>query len=170
MSEFDFPLLNASLNGLSAIFLAFGYYWIRRGSQATHRKFMLAAFVASILFLLCYIGYHGYNGYVLHKGPTVFREPPWFRTIYLGILLSHTLLAVLIVPLAIITLRRGLGGNFVRHRVIARWTWPVWMYVSVTGVLIYLLLYRVLPQARQPAEVRIPGQQAIAALNEEAAP
>jgi uncharacterized membrane protein YozB (DUF420 family) len=107
---------------------------------------MVAAFAASILFLLSYLSYHGYNGYVLHKGPTVFRNPPWFRPIYLALLLSHTLLAVLIVPLAIMTLRRALRGNFVRHRALARWTWPIWMYVSVTGVLIYLLLYRIFPQ------------------------
>ena len=82
----------------------------------------------------------------MHRGPTVFKDPAWFRPIYLTILLTHTVLAIAIVPLAIITLTRALRSRFDRHRQIARWTWPLWMYVSVTGVLIYLLLYRIFPQ------------------------
>jgi uncharacterized membrane protein YozB (DUF420 family) len=143
----DLPAVNASLNGLSAIFLGAGYYFIRRKNQTAHRNCMIAAFVASTVFLACYLTYHGCLAYYLHRGPTVFREPAWFRPIYLGILLTHTLLAVVIVPLALITLQRALRRRFERHKQIARWTWPLWMYVSLTGVLIYLLLYRIFPQS-----------------------
>jgi uncharacterized membrane protein YozB (DUF420 family) len=146
MSLADLPIVNASLNGLSAIFLGAGYYFIRRKDQAAHRKCMLTAFTTSVLFLVCYITYHTYLAYYLHRGPTVFRNPAWFRPIYLAILLTHTVLAAAIVPLALITLSRALRQKFDRHRVIARWTWPLWMYVSVTGVVIYLLLYRIFPQ------------------------
>jgi len=142
----DLPAVNASLNGISAIFLGAGYYFIRRKNQVAHRNCMIAAFAASTLFLACYLTYHGYLACVLHRGPTEFRKPPGFRPIYLGILLTHTLLAVLVVPLALTTLSRALRQRFDRHRKIARWTWPCWMYVSVTGVLIYLLLYRIFPQ------------------------
>ncbi len=146
MSLLDLPVVNAGLNGLSAIFLGFGFYHIRRKNQRVHRKFMLAAFVTSVLFLIGYLTYHTYLGVVLHRGPTVFREPAAFRPVYLAILLTHTVLAAVIVPLVLITLSRGLRQRFDRHRVIARWTWPLWMYVSVTGVLIYLLLYQIFPQ------------------------
>jgi uncharacterized membrane protein YozB (DUF420 family) len=146
VSVADLPAVNACLNGISAIFLGAGYYFIRRKNQVAHRNCMIAAFVASTLFLGCYLTYHGYLACYLHRGPTVFRNPLGFRPIYLGILLSHTLLAVVIVPLALITLHRALRRRFERHKKIARWTWPCWMYVSVTGVLIYLLLYRIFPQ------------------------
>ena len=146
MSPADLPAVNACLNGVSAIFLGAGYYFIRRKNQAAHRKCMIAAFVASTLFLACYLTYHGYLAYYLHRGPTVFRGPAGFRPIYLGILLTHTLLAMLIVPLALITLHRAWRQRFELHRKIARWTWPCWIYVSVTGVVIYLLLYRIFPQ------------------------
>ena len=146
MSLGDLPAVNACLNGLSAVFLGTGYYFIRRGNRVAHHKCMLAAFVTSMLFLACYLTYHGYLAYYLHKGPTVFREPAAFRPIYLAILLTHTLLAIVIVPLALITLWRALRQRFDRHKRIARWTWPLWMYVSVTGVLIYLLLYQIYPQ------------------------
>ena len=146
MSPADLPVVNASLNGLSAVFLGIGYALIRQGRQSAHRKFMLAAFVASTLFLISYLTYHGYLAYVLHRGPTRFLEPAWFRPIYLALLMTHTLLAVVILPLVLITLSRGLRGRFDPHRRIARWTWPLWMYVSVTGVLIYFLLYQIFPQ------------------------
>ena len=107
---------------------------------------MISAVVASVLFLACYITYHGYRAYYLHVGPTRFLNPAWFRPIYLTILLTHTVLAVVILPLVIITLVRALKGRFDRHRAIARWTWPLWMYVSVTGVVIYFLLYQIFPQ------------------------
>jgi uncharacterized membrane protein YozB (DUF420 family) len=146
MSVADLPAVNATLNGLSAILLWAGYYFIRRKNREAHRNCMIAAFVTSTLFLACYLTYHGYLAYYLHRGPTVFRDPAWFRPIYLGILLTHTLLAMVIVPLVLVTLQRALRARFELHKRIARWTWPLWMYVSVTGVLIYLLLYRIFPQ------------------------
>lgn len=146
MSPADLPVVNASLNGLSALFLGWGYYFIRRGESRAHRRCMLAAFATSTLFLACYLTYHGYLAYYLHRGPTLFRNPAWFRPIYLAILLTHTVLAVVIVPLVLITLSRGLKEHYKAHRKIARWTWPLWMYVSVTGVLIYVFLYQVFPQ------------------------
>ena len=146
MSWADLPAVNACLNGSSGVLLSAGYYFIRRKNKAAHRNCMVAAFVTSTLFLACYLTYHGYLAYHLHRGPTVFKNPGWFRPIYLGILLTHTVLAALIVPLALITLVRALRQRFESHKQIARWTWPCWMYVSVTGVLIYLLLYQIFPQ------------------------
>jgi putative membrane protein len=146
MSPLDLPVVNACLNALSAVFLGLGYYFIRCKNQTAHRNCMVAAFTTSILFLACYLTYHGYLAYHLHQGPTVFKNPAWFRPIYLILLLTHTVLAMAIVPLVIITLNRALRQRFDAHRKIARWTWPLWMYVSVTGVLIYLLLYQIFPQ------------------------
>ncbi len=150
MSPADLPPVNALLNGLSAVFLSAGYYFIRRKNQNAHRRCMLLAFAASVLFLVCYLTYHTYLAYYLHRGPTIFRDPAWFRPVYLLILLTHTVLAVVIVPLALMSLWRGLKQRFESHRRIARWTWPLWMYVSVTGVLIYVLLYQVFPQKAAP--------------------
>ena len=146
MSILDLPAVNAFLNGLSAALLAAGFYFIRRKNIPAHRACMMGAFGASILFLISYLTYHTYLGLVLHRGPTVFREPAGFRPVYLAILLTHTILAVVIVPLVLVTLRRALKERFELHRKIARWTWPLWMYVSATGVLIYFLLYRIFPQ------------------------
>src|SRR5258708_37828855 len=120
MSPKDLPVVNACLNGLSAILLGFGYYFIRRKNQTAHRNCMIAAFGASVLFLICYITSHSYLAYYLHQGPTVFLNPPWFRPIYLAILLTHTVLAVVIVPMVIMTLSRALRQRFDRHRKIAR--------------------------------------------------
>jgi len=147
MSPADLPIVNACLNGLSALLLSAGYYYIRRKEQKAHRNCMIAAFVTSTLFLICYLTYHGYLAYYLHRGPTVFKDPLWFRPIYLGILLTHTALAVVIVPLVLVSLSRALRQRFDLHRKIARWTWPLWMYVSITGVVIYLLLYQIFPQS-----------------------
>ena len=135
MSLRDLPTVNATLNGLAAVLLVWGYSLIRRKRVETHRKVMLAAFVTSSLFLICYLVYHAQVGSVrfLKAGP--------IRTVYLGILASHTLLAAAVPVLAIITLRRGLGGRYAMHRRIARWTLPIWLYVSVTGVVVYLMLY-----------------------------
>jgi len=140
------PAVNACLNGASAVLLGAGYYFIRRKNKVAHRNCMLAAFFVSTLFLGCYLTYHGYAAYHLHRGPTVFRDPVWFRPIYLGILLTHTALAAAIVPLTLATMHCALRQRFQRHKKLARWSWPCWMYVSVTGVLIYLLLYRIFPQ------------------------
>jgi len=146
MTPADLPAVNAGLNFLSAVFLSMGYAFIRRGRREAHRRCMLAAFITSTLFLACYLTYHAYVAYYLGKGPTIFRDPAWFRPIYLAILLTHTILAMVVVPLALRSLYLGLKGRFDAHRRLSRWTWPIWMYVSVTGVAIYLLLYQVFPQ------------------------
>jgi uncharacterized membrane protein YozB (DUF420 family) len=146
MSLAGLPAVNACLNGLSAILLSAGYRFIRQKNRDAHRTCMIAAFVTSALFLVCYLAYHGCRAYYQHQGPTRFNGPSGFRPFYLGVLLTHTVLAMLIVPLALITLQRAVRQRFDRHRKIARWTWPLWMYVSVTGVLIYLLLYQIFPQ------------------------
>jgi uncharacterized membrane protein YozB (DUF420 family) len=141
MTFSDLPAVNASLNGLSAILLSLGYYFIRRKNQAAHQKCMLAAVVTSVLFLACYLTYHA------KAGRTIFKDPHWFRPIYITLLLTHTVLAVTVIPLVIITLSRALKQRFELHKKIARWTWPIWMYVSVTGVIVYLLLYKIFPQS-----------------------
>ncbi len=146
MTILDLPAVNGSLNALSAVFLTAGYVFIRRKNIVAHRNCMIAAFVTSTLFLACYLTYHFYLAYVLHRGPTVFKDPAWFRPIYLTLLLTHTLLAVVIVPMIFMTLSRAIKGKVELHRKIARWTWPLWMYVSVTGVVIYYLLYVKFPQ------------------------
>jgi len=137
----DLPAINACLNGLSAFWLSIGFLRIRRGERTAHRNCMLAALFTSLLFLVGYLTYHFNVGTL-----TRFREPGWFRPIYLGILLTHTLLAGSLVALVPVTFVLALRRRFERHRRWARWTWPVWMYVSVTGVVIYLLLYRIFPQ------------------------
>ncbi|MGA3283825.1 MAG: DUF420 domain-containing protein [Verrucomicrobiota bacterium] len=146
MNVHDLPAVNASLNGLSATFLTTGYIFIRRRNKIAHRNCMIAAFVTSILFLTCYVIYHGYRVWVLHIGPTRFLEPKWFQPIYLVILGTHTILAVVIVPMILVTLNRARLQRFELHKKIARWTWPLWMYVSVTGVVVYWLLYIKFPQ------------------------
>lgn len=146
MTLLDLPAVNASLNGLSAIFLAVGYVFIRQKKQTAHRNCMIAAFVTSAIFLSCYLTYHGYVAWVLHRGPTRFVNPPEWRLVYLAILLTHTVLAVVIVPMIFISVNRAWRERFDAHRKIARWTWPLWMYVSVTGVVIYLMLYQIFPQ------------------------
>jgi uncharacterized membrane protein YozB (DUF420 family) len=147
MSPADLPVVNATLNGLSAVFLSAGYYFIRRKNKVAHRNCMVTAFATSVLFLVCYLTYHTYLAWYLHRGPTVFREPAGFRPIYLAILTSHTILAAVIVPMVLVTLNHARKQRFEAHRKIARWTWPLWMYVSVTGVLIYFLLYQIFPQS-----------------------
>jgi len=146
MSIYDLPAVNASLNGLSAVFLAMGFVFIRQKNITAHRNCMISAFCVSVVFLICYITYHSYLAVVLHRGPTRFLNPLWFRPIYLAILLTHTVLAMVIVPMILITLIRALRERFDKHKKIARWTWPLWMYVSVTGVIVYLLLYQIFPQ------------------------
>ena len=141
MSLSDLPAVNACLNGLSAVFLTTGYVFIRRGNKIAHRNCMVSAFVTSTIFLICYLTYH-----FTVRTVTRFEKPEWFRPIYLTILLTHTVLAVVIVPLVLMTLGRAVKQRFDLHKKIARWTWPLWMYVSVTGVVIYLLLYRIFPQ------------------------
>ena len=136
MTVHDLPALNAALNGLSGLFLAIGYLLIRSRRIAAHRATMIAAFVASSLFLVSYVIYHAQVGSVR------FTREGWVRPAYYAILLTHVILAAAVPPLAIVTLWRGLSGRFARHRAIARWTFPIWMYVSVTGVLVYVMLYK----------------------------
>jgi uncharacterized membrane protein YozB (DUF420 family) len=130
-----FPVINATLNSASAILLLIGHSFIKRGRMAAHRAVMLTAVATSALFLSSYLYYH------YHVGSVHFRGPGWSRPIYFSILISHTILAAVIVPLIIITLIRALRERFDRHAAIARWTYPLWMYVSVTGVIVYFMLY-----------------------------
>jgi uncharacterized membrane protein YozB (DUF420 family) len=148
MTIHDLPAVNATLNGLSAVFLAFGLFFIKRGNKQAHRNCMISAFCTSVVFLACYLTYHTWLAVVLKQGPTRFENPAWFRPVYLAILLTHTVLAAVIVPLILLTLNRARRQRFDLHKKIARWTWPLWMYVSVTGVVIYWLLYVQFPQAR----------------------
>ena len=141
MTPADLPAVNASLNALSAVFLACGYRFIKQGRRRAHRNCMMASVTTSTLFLVSYLTYHA-----LVHSVTRFQHPAWFRPIYLLILVTHTVLAAVLVPMVGVTLFRALKQRFDPHRRIARWTWPVWMYVSVTGVLIYLLLYQIFPQ------------------------
>jgi uncharacterized membrane protein YozB (DUF420 family) len=136
-----FPALIASLNGISAILLLIGRYLIARGKLAAHRASMIGAVVASALFLACYLYFHAHVGDINFLGVGI------WRTVYFWLLIPHVILAIVIVPMVIITLSRGLRGRYDRHRAIARWTWPLWMYVSVTGVLVYFMLYRWFPHS-----------------------
>ena len=147
MSIYSLPAVNATLNALSAVFLTCGFVFIKRGNKIAHRNCMVSAFVTSVVFLACYLTYHGYLAVVLHRGRRRFLNPPWFRPIYLTILITHTILAMVIVPLILRTLWLAKKQRFEAHKKIARWTWPLWMYVSVTGVVVYLLLYQIFPQA-----------------------
>ncbi len=141
MNIHDLPAVNAVLNGTSAVLLACGYRFIRQKRVNAHRRTMISAFIVSIVFLICYVTYHWYlvahNEGVLH-----YPHTGAIRSLYLTILFTHTVLAATVPVLAIITLRRALRSDFVRHRRIARWTLPIWLYVSVTGVIVYLMLYQ----------------------------
>jgi putative membrane protein len=132
----DLPALNAFLNCTAAVLLIWGYTLIRRRKKDTHRRVMLAAFIASCAFLTFYLIYH------VQVGSVRFPHTGTIRTVYLSILVTHTILAATVPPLAIITLSRGLSAKFDKHRTIARWALPIWLYVSVTGVVVYLMLYQ----------------------------
>ena len=136
MTVRDLPALNALLNATSAVLIAVGWVLIRRGHRLAHKRVMLAALTSSALFLVSYLTYHAQVGSVRFQG-----QGP-IRTVYFTILLTHTILAVVIVPLVLITVTHGLRERFDRHRRIARVTLPLWAYVSVTGVVIYWMLYR----------------------------
>lgn len=136
MSVANLPALNAVLNGTAAVLLVTAYILIRQGKREAHKRVMIAAFCVSTLFLISYLAYHFMAGVVYYRGAGI------ARTIYLSILTTHTILAAAVPVLAIITLRRGLKGWFKLHRRIARWTLPIWLYVSVTGVVVYLMLYQ----------------------------
>jgi len=130
------PAINASLNAISGVLLVIGYALMRARRIDLHRRVMIAAFFTSSLFLICYLIYHAQVGSVR------FTREGFVRPVYFTILITHVTLAATVLPLAIITLTRGLKGRYPRHRAIARWTFPIWLYVSVTGVLVYVLLYQ----------------------------
>jgi putative membrane protein len=136
MTVHSLPAINASLNALSGVLLVIGYVLMRARRIELHRRVMLAAFITSSLFLVCYVTYHAQVGSVR------FTREGFVRPLYFTILISHVTLAAAVLPLAIVTLTRGLKGRFARHRAIARWTFPIWLYVSITGVLVYVLLYQ----------------------------
>jgi len=130
------PAVNAALNGTTALLLSTGWVMIRGRRIAAHRLCMLSAFGVSTLFLASYLYYHA------HSGLRHFQGSGWIRPVYFAILISHTALAAAIVPLAVVTIALGLSARFPKHRRIARWTLPLWLYVSLTGVVVYVLLYR----------------------------
>jgi uncharacterized membrane protein YozB (DUF420 family) len=134
---FSHAALNASLNGISGVLLACGYIAIRRGKIGVHKRFMISAFIVSSVFLVSYLLYHYRVGHVAFQGQG------WIRPVYFVLLTSHTILAIVIVPLILITLRRALLERFDKHRIIARWTLPLWFYVCVTGVIVYLMVYQI---------------------------
>ena len=136
MTLSDLPTLNATLNAIAGMFLLAGFYFIRRGQIARHRASMLGAFTMSTLFLISYLIYHA------NVGSKPFAGQGPIRTVYFAILISHIILAAAVPPLALVTLLRGLRRDDARHRRIAKITWPIWMYVSVTGVIVYLMLYQ----------------------------
>lgn len=136
-----FPALIASLNGASAVLLVVGRNLILRGNMAAHRACMIAAVACSTLFLACYLYFHA------HVGEIRFLGPHFWHIVYLVVLIPHVILAIVIVPLVIITLFRALRERYDKHRDIARLTWPLWMYVSVTGVIVYFMLYRWFPHS-----------------------
>lgn len=134
---FSHAALNASLNGLSAVLLAGGYAAIRAGKREVHKRFMISAFAVSTVFLVSYVLYH------IRVGHVAFQGQGWIRPVYFVLLTSHTVLAIVIVPLILITLRRAWLEKFDKHRIIARWTLPLWFYVCVTGVIVYLMVYQI---------------------------
>jgi uncharacterized membrane protein YozB (DUF420 family) len=136
MTVHNLPAINASLNALSGVQLLIGYALIRTRRIEQHRRFMIAAFITSSLFLVCYVIYH------VQVGSVPFPRTGFVRPLYFTILITHVTLAATVPVLAILTLSRGLKKRYVKHRSIARWTFPIWMYVSVTGVLVYVLLYQ----------------------------
>ncbi|PTX99816.1 DUF420 domain-containing protein [Verrucomicrobia bacterium LW23] len=140
-----FPPLNAALNTLTTALLVLGFAFIRKGNVEVHKRLMISAFCTSAVFLACYITYH-----VLKDGVmTRFEEPVWAKYIYFPLLGSHTILAIVALPMILLTMWRGIFRMDEKHRAIARWTWPIWIYVSFTGVLVYLMLYQWFPQKKQ---------------------
>jgi putative membrane protein len=135
---FSQPALNASLNALSALLLAGGYAAIRAGKMEVHKRFMVSAFWVSVVFLVSYVIYH-----FRVKQLVLFQGQGWIRPVYFTLLTSHTILAIVIVPMILVTLRRAWLEKFDKHRLIARWTLPLWFYVCVTGVIVYLMVYQI---------------------------
>lgn len=146
MTLADIPALNGMLNTLVTILLIAGWRFIKRGQKEAHRSCMVAALVLSAIFLGCYLYYHFQMERLYGRGHTSFQDPAWFRPIYLVILGTHLVGAIVNLPMVIATVTFAARGQFERHKVWARRTWPLWLYVSTTGVLIYLLLYQIFPQ------------------------
>ncbi len=136
MTVTDLPALNATLNAISSVLLTTGYVLIRRGHRLAHKRCMIAALVMSAAFLTSYVIYH------LNVGSVPFTGTGWIRTLYFLVLIPHVILAVAIVPMVVMTVSRALSSRFDKHKKIARWTLPLWLYVSVTGVIVYLMLYQ----------------------------
>lgn len=136
----DLPIVNAVLNATATVLLITGYILIRQYKTRAHHKVMFTAFIVSCVFLVSYLVYHS------NVGSVKFDKPGWVRTVYLCILTTHTILAITVPVLAILTLRLAMKGKFEKHRALAKWTFPIWLYVSVTGVVVYLLLYQVRPR------------------------
>ncbi len=139
MSVYDLPAVNACLNTLAAILLGLGFYFIKNKQIDRHKICMISAFAVSALFLVCYLIYHYF------AGSKHFQGEGFVRYVYFTILLTHTILAVVNLPLVLVTFYRAYKQEWMRHRKIARWTFPIWMYVSVTGVIVYLMLYQLFP-------------------------
>jgi len=140
MTVSDLPAINATLNGTSTVFLTLGFYFIKQGNAKAHRICMVAAFLTSAIFLASYLVYH------YHVGSIKFVNPSWFRPYYLFLLFTHIVLAVVMLPLILMAFFHAKNRHFDKHKNIAKWAWPVWMYVSITGVLVYLILYKIFPQ------------------------
>jgi uncharacterized membrane protein YozB (DUF420 family) len=155
---YHLPAINATLNATSAVFLLTGYFLIRNGKILAHKTCMLTAFVCSSIFLCGYVYFHATIGVVRFSGVG------WIRPLYFTILTTHTILAIVIVPLVLIALYRALTNQFARHRAIARWTFPLWLYVSVTGVIVYWLLYVAYKPIMPGTQAAILRELAIAAL------
>jgi putative membrane protein len=136
MTVTDLPALNATLNAIAGLLLVAGYVFIRRGEWRKHRACMLGAVIMSALFLASYVTYH------LQVGSVPFKGIGWIRTVYFTVLIPHVILAAGMVPPVLITVSRGLSGKYDKHKRIARWTLPVWLFVSVTGVIVYVMLYK----------------------------
>lgn len=136
MTVHDLPAVNASLNALAGVLLLIGYVLIRSGRREQHRRVMIAAFITSAVFLVCYLVYHAQVGSVR------FTRQGFVRYLYFTVLITHVVLAAAVLPLALVTLSKGLNERYRQHRAVARWTFPIWLYVSVTGVLVYVLLYQ----------------------------
>jgi len=137
MEVTDLPAVNATLNGISTAFLMTGFFLIKNGKETLHKRCMLGALTTSALFLVCYVIYHWQTGSKPFQGEGVARY------VYFAILIPHVTLAITVLPLALVTAARGLRSQFDRHVQIARWTFPIWLYVSVTGVIVYVMLYRI---------------------------
>jgi uncharacterized membrane protein YozB (DUF420 family) len=140
MAISDLPVVNATLNAMATVFLTLGYIFIKRGRRDAHRNCMIAAFITSVVFLGCYLTYHFSVAAV-----TKFQGQGIVRPIYFAVLITHVILAVVIVPMILMTLHRAWKQRWEAHKKLSRWTWPLWMYVSVTGVLVYLMLYQWFP-------------------------